>query len=65
MNYCPVIFGPDGQTDRRTESDAYEPIVQSAQVGSKMNKSEGAILGGGAVIGGGPLLGVLRYLHTL
>ena len=30
MNYCPV-----GQTDRRTESDAYEPTVQSAQVGSK------------------------------
>ena len=33
MNYCPVT---DGQTDRRTESDAYEPTVQHAQVGSKM-----------------------------
>ncbi len=26
---------PDRQTDRQTESDAYEPTVQSAQVGSK------------------------------
>ena len=33
-----LIFGPvrtDRQIDRRTESDAYEPTVQSAQVGSK------------------------------
>ena len=29
MNYYPVI-------DRRTESDAYEPTVQYAQVGSKI-----------------------------
>ena len=29
MNYYPV-------TDRRTESDAYEPTVEYAQVGSKM-----------------------------
>ena len=28
------IFG-QVQTDRQTESDAYEPIVQIAQVGSK------------------------------
>ncbi len=34
MNYCPVT---DGQTDGRTESDAYEPTVQHAQVGSKSN----------------------------
>ncbi len=33
MNYYPVT---DGQTDGRTESDAYEPTVQYAQVGSKM-----------------------------
>ncbi len=32
MNYYPVT---DGQTDRQTESDAYEPTVQYAQVGSK------------------------------
>ncbi len=33
MNYCPVwILVQSGHT---TESDAYEPIVQSAQVGSK------------------------------
>ncbi len=31
--YYPVT---DRQTDRRTESDAYEPTVQYAQVGSKM-----------------------------
>ena len=30
MNYCPVRTD-----DRRTESDAYEPTVQSVQVGSK------------------------------
>ena len=33
-----LIFGPvrtDRQTDGQTESDAYEPTVQSAQVGSK------------------------------
>ena len=38
MNYCLVIFGQvqtDGWTDGQTESDAYEPTVQSAQVGSK------------------------------
>ncbi len=29
----------DGQTDRQTESDAYEPTVQFAQVGSKMAPS--------------------------
>ena len=28
------------QTDRRTESDAYEPTVQDAQVGSKMIRIE-------------------------
>ncbi len=37
MNYCPVFLVQSGQTDRRTESDAYEPTVQSAQVGSKIN----------------------------
>ncbi len=37
MNYYPVTDRQtDGQTDRRTESDAYEPAVQYAQVGSKM-----------------------------
>ncbi len=36
MNYCLVIFGPV-QTDGQTESDAYEPTVQSAQVVSIMN----------------------------
>ncbi len=40
MNYYPVWIlvksgQTDGRTDRRTESDAYEPTVQSAQVGSK------------------------------
>ncbi len=30
-NFCPVT---DRQTDRQTESDAYEPSVQCAQVGS-------------------------------
>ena len=34
MNYCPVIFF-QSQTDRQTESDACEPTVQCAQVGSK------------------------------
>ena len=38
MNYFLVTFGkvqtPDRQTDRQTESDAYEPTVQIAQVGS-------------------------------
>ncbi len=41
MNYCLVIFGPvqtDRQTDGQTESDAYEPTVQSAQVGSKKHR---------------------------
>ena len=32
MNYYPVT---DRRTDRQTESDAYEPTVQYAQVGSK------------------------------
>ncbi len=27
----------DGRTDRQTESDAYEPTVKNAQVGSKMH----------------------------
>ncbi len=30
MNYYPVT---DGRTDGQTESDAYEPTVQYAQVG--------------------------------
>ncbi len=34
MNSYPVT---DGQTDRQTEGDAYEPTVQYGQVGSKMN----------------------------
>ena len=33
MNYFLVIFGPVQSTDRQTESDAYEPTMQSAQVG--------------------------------
>ena len=36
MNYCSGISVKSRQTDRRTESDAYEPTVQYAQVGSKM-----------------------------
>ncbi len=42
MNYFPLLFSPEfwsspdyRQTDRQTESDAYEPTVQLAQVGSK------------------------------
>ena len=40
-NFFLVIFGPVQTTDDRqqTESDAYEPTVQSAQVGSKNNLS--------------------------
>ncbi len=37
MNYCPVLFvhsQTDGRTNRQTESDAYEPTMQVAQVGS-------------------------------
>ena len=34
--YFPPIFGQVQTTDRQTESDAYEPIVQLAQVGLKM-----------------------------
>ncbi len=39
MNYFLVNFGPvtDRRTDRQTESDAYEPTVQHAQVGSTKN----------------------------
>ncbi len=39
MNYFLVIFG-QVQTDYRlqTESDVYEPTVQSAQVGSKIDR---------------------------
>ncbi len=39
MNYYPVLYellSSDRQTDRQTESDAYEPTVQYAQVGSKI-----------------------------
>ena len=36
MNYYPVT---DGQTDGRTESDAYEPTVKYAQVGSKITNN--------------------------
>ena len=39
MNYFlqlfSMTFGPVRTTDRQTESDAYEPTVQTAQVGSK------------------------------
>ena len=37
------IFGlvqTDGQTDRQTDSNAYEPTVQNAQVGSKKEGKE-------------------------
>ncbi len=34
MNYYPVWILVKCQTDRETESDAYEPTVQNAQVGS-------------------------------
>ncbi len=33
----------DGQTDRQTESNAYEPTVQYAQVGSKFSFSIGKV----------------------
>ena len=36
MNYFLVTFGKVQTPDRQTESDAYEPTVQLAQVGSKM-----------------------------
>ncbi len=38
MNYGPVNFGPvtDGQTDRRTESDAYEPTVHKHRCAQKI-----------------------------
>ncbi len=38
MNYYLVscLSQTDGQTDRQTESDAYETTVQLAQVGSKI-----------------------------
>ncbi len=35
MNYFPLLLVQSGQTDGQTESDAYEPTVQFAQVGSK------------------------------
>ncbi len=42
MNYFLVTFGQVQTPDNRhqTESDAYEPTVQSAQVGSKTNKDK-------------------------
>ncbi len=41
MNYYPVTDRQtDGRTDRRTESDAYEPTAQYAQVGSKTGNLE-------------------------
>ncbi len=48
MNYFLVTFGKvqtDRQTDRQTGSDAYEPTVQIAQVGSKMRHSRVGHLG--------------------
>ncbi len=40
MNYFPQFLVKSGQTDvrmdRQTESDAYEPTVQYAQIGSKI-----------------------------
>ena len=38
MNYCPVNFRLVilSQTDRQRESDAYEPTMHGAQVGSKI-----------------------------
>ncbi len=38
MNYFLLFFGPVQSTEYRvqTESDAYEPTVQLAQVGSKI-----------------------------
>ena len=35
MNYCLVRLVKSRQTDGQTQSDAYEPTVQYAQVGSK------------------------------
>ncbi len=39
MNYCLVWLIKSRQTDRRTESDAEEPTVQNAQVGSKTTQA--------------------------
>ena len=41
MNYFLVTFGQVQTPDRQTESDAYEPTVQDAQVGSKMQLDVG------------------------
>ena len=38
-DYLPILNFCHRQTDRQTESDAYEPTVQLAQVGSKSNAS--------------------------
>ncbi len=35
MNYYPAFLVKSIQTDRQTESGAYEPTTQNAQVGSK------------------------------
>ena len=35
---CMATLSSDGQTDGQTESDAYEPTMQWAQVGSKLKQ---------------------------
>ena len=36
MNYASLFLFKSGRMDKQTESDAYEPTVQFAQVGSKI-----------------------------
>ena len=38
QHFACMVAQTDRQTDRWTESEAYEPTVQYAQVGSKMGK---------------------------
>ncbi len=61
MNYYPVFWSsPYGQTDRRTESDTYEPTVQNAQVGSKTTAKRGSSFSPGV---GKVLTFLLKYLR--
>ncbi len=59
--FSSLNFGPvtDGQTDRWTESDAYEPTVHKAQVCSKMHTP----YKGGGWGRGGPILGRSQVCH--
>ena len=46
MIFGQVFLVKSIQTDRQTESGAYEPTVQNAQMGSKMGKLDGALFVG-------------------